>query len=108
MVEAAPDKGAHDFYAWYLGELAASRDPFTLEAPALRQYVCAALLAEIDKKMHSADGMEADCFLKTQDYLDEWIGHVGAAAPKLGGATVSTVVTLGPDASGRERCASCA
>ena len=100
-VDVAPDKVAHDFYAWYLGELAGDRDPITLKAPLLRQYVAPALLAEIDKKMHSADGMEADYFLKTQDYLEEWVGHVSVAGPKTSGASATTLVTLGPDAAGK-------
>ncbi len=93
--DQSPDKVAHDFYAWYLGQLAKNQDPITVKAPQLKDYVSPALLAEIDKKMKSADGMDADYFLKTQDYLDGWLANVAVGPAKVAGASATALVTLG-------------
>lgn len=93
--DQSPDKAAHDFYAWYLGQLAKNADPISLKAPQLKDYVSAALLAEIDRKMKSADGMDADYFLKTQDYLDGWLANVAVAPAKVAGQSATVLVTLG-------------
>ncbi len=100
--EQSPDKVAHDFYAWYLGQLAKNQDPLTLKAPQLRDWVDTALLAEIDRKMHGADGLDADYFLKTQDYLDGWLEHVAVAPAKVSGQTATAVVTLGAPTAARD------
>ncbi len=91
----SPDQVAHDFYAWYLGQLARNQDPVTLKAPPLKDYVSDALLAEIDRQLKSADGMDADYFLKTQDYLDGWLSHVAVGPAKVTGPSATALVTLG-------------
>ena len=91
----SPDQVAHDFYAWYLGQLAKNQDPVTLKASSLKDYVSDALLAGIDRKLKSADGMDADYFLKTQDYLDGWLSNVAVAPAKIAGQSATALVTLG-------------
>lgn len=100
--EQSPDQVAHDFYAWYLGQLAKDQDPITLKAPQLKDYVSPALLAEIDRKMKSADGMDADYFIKTQDYLDGWLANVAVAPAKVSGASATALVTLGAPGGARD------
>lgn len=100
--DQSPDKVAHDFYAWYLGQLAKNQDPISLKAPQLKDYVSPALLAEIDRKMKSADGMDADYFLKTQDYLDGWLANVAAAPAKVAGQSGTVLVTLGAPTAAKD------
>ena len=101
-VEQSPDRVAHDFYAWYLAQLAKNQDPITVKAPQLRDYVSPALLAEIERRMHSADGLDADYFLKTQDYLDGWLEHVSVAPAKVAGQSATALVTLGPPTAAKD------
>ena len=100
--DQAPDKVAHDFYAWYLGQLAKNQDPITLKAPPLQDYVSPALLADIDRQMNSADGMDADYFLKTQDYLDGWLAHVAVGPAKVAGRSATALVTLGAPTAAKD------
>lgn len=90
-----PAAVARDFYAWYLSELKGNRDPLDDERPSLERYVAPSLVAEIVQMMESPDGMEEDYFIKAQDYLDGWLGHVTATRADLVGDNATTVVTLG-------------
>lgn len=99
---AAPTIGAdivaRDFYRWYVGLMAhdkeAGDDPRTYA-----RYVATPLRARIQRQIDSPDGMDVDYFIKTQDYLDDWIAHVSATPARTQGATAQTIVTLG---AGRE------
>ena len=98
----SPEQVVHDFYAWYLGQLAKDQDPLTLKSPQLADFVSAALLAEIDRKVKSADGLDADYFLKTQDYLDGWLANVAVGPAKVAGASATAMVTLGAPGGARD------
>ena len=69
------------------------------DAAGYVRYVTKALRASIARSMASPDGMDVDYFIKTQDYLDGWVGHVAATPAVMRGATARTTVTLG---SGRK------
>lgn len=85
---------ARDFYVWYVGLMAQDKEPGDDPAHYAR-FVSKRLRAAIARKMNSADGMDVDYFIKAQDYLDGWVGHVTAtpATPRGGGARA--LVTLG-------------
>jgi hypothetical protein len=93
--EAAPDIAAQEFYEWYLRLLVESKDPMHDEAAVLSKYVSGTLVKEIERKIHSPDGMESDYFIRAQDYLDDWPSNVSVAAPHVNGATATVTVGLG-------------
>jgi hypothetical protein len=102
-VEATPDTITQEFYQWYLGLLVDNKDPMHEEAAVFSKYVSGALTREIEKKIHSADGMEADYFMRAQDYLDDWPGNVSVIAPHIKGSTATVVVSLGAATPSRYR-----
>ena len=87
------------FYESYLKALADNRDPFAQEKPFIKHFVASSLIAEIDRRMKSPDGMEADYFIQAQDYLDDWKGHISVRehekTAKLTPLVQVLVVTLG-------------
>lgn len=91
---ATADAAARDFYRWYVGLMAHDKEA-TDEPATYARYVSRALRAQIARKMASADGMDVDCFTKTQDYLDDWLRQVAATPVVMHGASARTVVTLG-------------
>jgi hypothetical protein len=94
-VTVSPDVVAKDFYRWYLGLLVENKDPMHDEVTAFSKYVSSALAKEIERKIHSADGMEADYFIQAQDYLDDWPTNVSVATPRIKGALAAVTVSLG-------------
>ncbi len=93
----APDAVARDFYTWYVGLMAHDKEP-TDEPQVYARYVSKSLRASIARQIASPDGMEADYFVKAQDYMDSWIGHVASTPAMVRGNTARTVVTLGSGA----------
>jgi hypothetical protein len=93
------------FYEAYLQALAQNRDPFTQDKAFVKRYVAASLIEEIDKQIKSPDGLEADYFLQTQDFMDEWKGHISVseAAGVVKAGVAVTVVTLGTKATAEYR-----
>jgi hypothetical protein len=65
------------FYAWYMARIVAD-DPPLLDKDFgdLGKYVSAGRLARIKRQMNSADGMSADYFMQSQDYLETWPTHI--------------------------------
>jgi hypothetical protein len=57
--------------------------------------VSATLIQEIDRQSKSPDGLEVDYFLQTQDYLDEWKGHISVLQTARKGTDATVVVTFG-------------
>lgn len=91
------------FYAWYLAALQRNGDPLSDDRSALAQRVSARLLREIQRRLDSPDGMEADYFLQAQDYDDQWIGHVRVGAIKTGARQARAMVDLGSHPETRHR-----
>jgi hypothetical protein len=98
-----PDAAARSFYAWYLQQIAGNRDPLTARDPQLRTYVSAPLLREIRQRIASPDGLDADYFIRAQDYLDEWLGKIATSDTHVQGTTATTIVTLGDTPESRHR-----
>jgi hypothetical protein len=93
---ALPATGvAADFYRWYIESLARDRDPFTQDRVTLKKYVSQALIEELDRRIGSPDGPEADYFIQAQDYLDEWVNDVTVVPVQGVGGTATVTVTLG-------------
>ena len=91
----SPEDAASQFYRWYLQQLVQNKDPFTERSDFLKAHVSMSLIAAIDKKMHSPDGMESDYFLQSQDYLDDWPEHIATRPSQTRGNTASLLVELG-------------
>lgn len=71
------------FYAWYMTRMVAD-DPPLLDADFgnLKKFVSAGRLAKIKRQMNSADGLSADYFMQSQDYLDSWPEHIAVTMMK--------------------------
>jgi hypothetical protein len=61
----------------------------------MRTYVSSRTLAKIRRMINSPDGMEADYFLQTQDYMEEWLPPPKSQIKKIGNTNSELVVTLG-------------
>jgi hypothetical protein len=94
-VESGPDVAAVTFYKWYLGQLVQNKDPLHDAVTEMKRQVATPLLREIEKKINSADGMEADYFIAAQDYLDDWPTHVSATIRDRRDAVATVQVQLG-------------
>ena len=94
---------AGDFYAWYLAELKSNRDPLNDDPTALSTKVSKALVREIQRRMASPDGLDADYFLQAQDYYDDWLDHVTAQAVRVSRSSATLHVDLGANPSTRHR-----
>jgi len=92
---AEPSAVTRQFYHWYLESLAKDREPFTKGLPTLKTYVSAALIAEIDRKSKSPDGLDEDYFLKAQAYLDPWIDNISVTETSRSATAAVEAVTLG-------------
>src|SRR4051812_39857233 len=88
-----------EFYTWYLDELSHNREPMTKKPAEMKKYVSAAMLADIQRRMKSADGLDADPFLAAQDFPEDWKGNVAVEAK----AATSVLVTLGKTEESRNR-----
>ena len=77
-----------EFYGGYLNAIAQDKDPLTQDAGRMKKYVAVSFLAEINRRMKSPDGLEADPFLHAQDFAADWKDHISVVP----GATPSTVV----------------
>ncbi len=92
---AAPEAAALDFYRWYLGELTKGHEPLNAANDALASYVAASLIEEIQKKISSPNGLEADYFTAAQDYADDWLTHISVQVLRLQHRAASLQVVLG-------------
>lgn len=95
---ATPEATAQSFYRWYVGLMAHDKEA-TDEPATYALYVSDGLRAQIARKMASADGMDVDYFVKTQDYLDQWLRQIAATAAEVRAGKARTVVTLGSGSS---------
>ncbi len=92
----APDQAARDFYGWYVGLMAHDKEA-TDDPVRYTQFVSAPLRAQVKRQTDSPAGMDVDYFIKAQDYLPDWPGHIAATPAAVRGNTSRTTVTLGTD-----------
>ena len=93
---SSPEAAVRHFYAWYLGRMVANQNPLQDERPALRHWVSDELLGEIQRRMDSPDGLDADYFLQAQDYDDAWLAQVAELKARSQGTQARVDLTLGP------------
>lgn len=89
------DQTTSAFYKWYLHSLASGREPLSDDRKILFKYVSRALVSDIEKSMHSDEGLDEDYFIKAQDYLDEWESNIVVGKPAVAGSTASVALQLG-------------
>jgi hypothetical protein len=94
-----------EFYKWHLHLLAQNKEPLLDDRATISKYASRALLGEIEKKLHSADGMEADYFIQAQDYLDDWESNISIARPDIQGPMATVKVVLGATRESRYKLA---
>lgn len=82
------------FYQQYMKALA--QDDFDRIKPdRLKAYLTPSLIARLKKMESSEEGVDADYFIKAQDYLDDWVTHIQVKEKKISQSTASAIVTLG-------------
>lgn len=91
----APKPLTEAFYSEYLQSFSEDKDPITDNLSEVHKYVSASLINKIKKQMASPDGLEEDYFLKTQDYMDEWLTQIHVSEPQIQGSVAKEQVTLG-------------
>jgi len=94
-----PTEVARQFYDWYLRALDQNKEPLTQDPNGIRKYVAASFLADINRRMKSPDGLDADPFLQAQDFPEDWKDHVSVTQRRNTGVLASTIVTLGTRAA---------
>jgi hypothetical protein len=88
-----------EFYSWYLDELSQSREPMAKKPGEMKKYVSAGMMADIQRRMKSVDGLDADPFLAAQDLPEDWKGNVAVSSR----SATSVLVTLGKKEESRNR-----
>ncbi|NHZ34624.1 DUF3828 domain-containing protein [Massilia rubra] len=91
----SPAVTTSDFYKWYIHSLVANHQPLSDEKVKLGTYVSKSLIAEIEKRMNSEDGLDADYFIQAQDYFDDWEKNISVTKSRISGNTATVRVTLG-------------
>ena len=100
---AAPEQVIKKFYAWYVGELVADRDPFTDGRAEMQRSVTPRLLKEIEGKLSEEGGLEADYFLSAQDFDKEWAENVTVSTPTTKGERATAAVELKSQVMGTQK-----
>jgi hypothetical protein len=97
--EGGPDAAVSSFYTWYLTVMDAGHDPEISDPATLSVYVSKPLLNELRQAVQQPGGVDEDYFLKAQDYLDDWVGHVSVGQPRSqdGAAVVDIVLGVAPE-----------
>jgi hypothetical protein len=93
-----------DLSGTYLHEIDEGHIPVVQSKTQIKEVVSSTLLDAL-KLRKGVEGPHADFFLKAQDTLDDWAGHVTASPPKVTGDTPRTVITLGATRRSRHQLA---
>ncbi|MET3131327.1 hypothetical protein AAKU55_001586 [Oxalobacteraceae bacterium GrIS 1.11] len=93
------------FYKWYIHSLVTNHEPFNDDKIGLGAYVSTSLIKEIEQKMNSEDGLDADYFIQAQDYHDDWETNISVEKSKISGNTATVLVTLGASKESSQRLA---
>ena len=100
---ATPESQARDFYAWYLHELNAERNPIQ-NSRGLRRYVTARMVRSIERALNREYGIDADIFIDAQDFDPLWERNITTSKAVVRGAGATLTVTLkGGPAFGSKR-----
>lgn len=99
---ASPAATTSAFYQWYLHSLVADHVPLTDDRAELAGYVSASLIKEIEQRMQSEDGLDADYFIQAQDYHDDWENNISVTKATVAGNAATVFVTLGASKESRQ------
>lgn len=89
QVAQTPGAVIKSFYRWYIHSVSHGPDPFKGGRATLKKYVTLRLIQEVERSES-----DADYFLQTQDWADEWGDKVSVSQPEVKGATATAVVTF--------------
>lgn len=95
----APDAVATEFYGWYLETLSADQDPLSDRYAIFTHYVAKDLADKLVERLRSKRTLDADYFIQSQDYRQDWMQRVHASVVRQNGASAEVVVTLGKEGS---------
>ena len=87
-----PEARVKNFYSWYLKGINDGQDPSKNKA-----VMNSHLSARLGKWYSSKAGREldSDYFVRTQEWSDEWAGHVNVGEPSINGTTAVVDITFG-------------
>lgn len=103
ILRETPEVVVSNFYKWYLHNLKANKDPFTELQETVKKYVSRPLRDRITKQINSPDGLDADYFLKAQDWLDDWEKTITTTGVSRTKSDVVVNVTMGGAKDTRHR-----
>lgn len=95
--ETSPSRTTRDFYAWYLTELFDHRNPMT--DPSIRRYITEELVSSLNSRAPQAEPLNADYFLRVQDWPDDWRSHIEPVIVAHSSDSATVRLTLGDAAS---------
>lgn len=88
-----PEAQARSFYAWYLHELNAERNPIA-DSGGLRKYVTTRMVRSIERALKSEDGIDADIFIDAQDFDPLWEKNISTSKAAVRSTSATLTVTL--------------
>ncbi|MCA1633657.1 MAG: YbjP/YqhG family protein [Acidobacteria bacterium] len=93
-----PEVVVEGFYKWYIRSVSQNIDPFKKGKATLRKYVTLKLIREVEKTE-----LDADYFLQSQEWHDEWEKSVLVSKPEVRGTTATAIVTFNAEGYPRVR-----
>ena len=90
---STPETQAKNFYAWYLHELNAERNPIS-NSNGLKKYVTARLVGAIERALKRENGIDADIFIDAQDFDPLWEKNILSSKAVVTGAKAKLTITL--------------
>lgn len=94
----SPEAVVKGFYSWYIHSVSRSLDPFKKGRATLRKYVTLRLIREVEKTE-----LDADYFLQSQEWDNEWGESVSVSRPEVRGTTATAIVTFNAEGYPRVR-----
>ena len=88
-----PESRARGFYAWYLHELKAERNPIR-NSKGLRKYVTARMVRSVERALKRPEGIDADIFIDAQDFDPLWEKNITTSVGATGPVAATLTVTL--------------
>ena len=93
QIAGTPEAQARQFYAWYLHELNAERNPIS-NSRGLRKYVTTRMVRSIERALTRENGIDADIFIDAQDFDAQWEKNITVSRTAITGASAKVTVTL--------------
>jgi hypothetical protein len=90
---ATPEECIRNFYAWYVKNLVANRDPMK-QRKEIRRYATERLLKELEKMTKGPDGLNGDYFTDAQDFDPLWAKNISISGVQYYGDRSNAHVLL--------------